>query len=364
MTRTHVVWGTSLSSVPRVTTILAAGRPRRPTRRRGGRTTATARWARRRAAPRDRRSSNVTAKQSFAGHVIDRATPSTSSIGGTAPTGSRGARRVRRPRCGAGSRWRMSQSAAPVAASPASFQPEKAATSSGSTEVRMAFPDQTVAHRASSRPAFSVPVCSSARCPCRTADEYRESLRDGRVLWYRGRGVDDVTDRPRSARSRSSTPRSTSRSATIPRTATSRSRRPRDRRGVQRLLPDPALDRRPARRMRLVELARAARRHAAARSRTSAPTRCSRSQTVLQGEELDRAHGVLPTLPRRRPRGRGRADRREGRPLEGAARAGRPRPARARRRPERRRASSCAAPRCTRRSRQRATRSSCCPRAR
>src|SRR5436305_1644706 len=32
--------------------------------------------------------------------------------------------------------------------------------------------------------------------PLRTADEYRESLRDGRVLWYRGKRVDDVTTDP------------------------------------------------------------------------------------------------------------------------------------------------------------------------
>ena len=27
----------------------------------------------------------------------------------------------------------------------------------------------------------------------RTADEYRDSLRDGRTLWYRGKRVDDIT---------------------------------------------------------------------------------------------------------------------------------------------------------------------------
>ena len=26
----------------------------------------------------------------------------------------------------------------------------------------------------------------------RTADEYRDSLRDGRTLWYRGKRVDDI----------------------------------------------------------------------------------------------------------------------------------------------------------------------------
>ena len=30
----------------------------------------------------------------------------------------------------------------------------------------------------------------------RTADEYRSSLRDGRVLWYRGKRVDDVLAEP------------------------------------------------------------------------------------------------------------------------------------------------------------------------
>ena len=32
--------------------------------------------------------------------------------------------------------------------------------------------------------------------PLRTADDYRESLRDGRTLYYRGRRVDDVTAEP------------------------------------------------------------------------------------------------------------------------------------------------------------------------
>ena len=30
----------------------------------------------------------------------------------------------------------------------------------------------------------------------RTADEYRESLRDGRVLWYRGKRIDDALSEP------------------------------------------------------------------------------------------------------------------------------------------------------------------------
>ena len=30
----------------------------------------------------------------------------------------------------------------------------------------------------------------------RTADEYRESLRDGRTLWYRGKRVDDIVTEP------------------------------------------------------------------------------------------------------------------------------------------------------------------------
>ena len=30
----------------------------------------------------------------------------------------------------------------------------------------------------------------------RTADEYRSSLQDGRVLWYRGKRVDDVLGEP------------------------------------------------------------------------------------------------------------------------------------------------------------------------
>ena len=45
----------------------------------------------------------------------------------------------------------------------------------------------------------------------RTADEYRESLRDGRTLWYRGKRVDDIHDRARPAASRSTTRASTSR---------------------------------------------------------------------------------------------------------------------------------------------------------
>src|SRR5262249_52974390 len=36
----------------------------------------------------------------------------------------------------------------------------------------------------------------SATLGLRTADEYRESLRDGRALWYRGKRVDDILAEP------------------------------------------------------------------------------------------------------------------------------------------------------------------------
>src|SRR4029079_3477761 len=61
----------------------------------------------------------------------------------------------------------------------------------GSAEVGTPFPHQAVGHRASLRPVFQVPVYSAAMGLC-TADEYRASLDDGRVLWYRGRRVPDI----------------------------------------------------------------------------------------------------------------------------------------------------------------------------
>ena len=80
VTRTPRVWGTSPSSAPRVTTISqpvssatdTTARQNDLHRTLGSTPRSTTRS----------RSSNVTAKQSFAGHVIDRATPSTSSICG------------------------------------------------------------------------------------------------------------------------------------------------------------------------------------------------------------------------------------------------------------------------------------------
>ena len=75
----------------------------------------------------------------------------------------------------------------------------------------------------------------------RTADEYRESLRDGRVLWYRGQRVADVTTDPELAIAveHSSLDFEVGHDAGAPRPR--RDGRSRDRRGVQHLLPDPAV---------------------------------------------------------------------------------------------------------------------------
>ena len=117
----------------------------------------------------------------------------------------------------------MSQSAAPVAASPASFQPEKAATSSGRRRFGMALPDQAVGHRASLRPAFSGPS-TVPRWACRPPTSTARRSRRPRALVPRSARFPTSWPNP-TCGSRSTTPRSTTRSGTIRSTATSRSRR-------------------------------------------------------------------------------------------------------------------------------------------
>ncbi len=75
----------------------------------------------------------------------------------------------------------------------------------------------------------------------RTADEYRESLRDGRVLWYRGKRIDDALSEPdlRVAVDHSAVDFEIGHDPAYRDTRGHRRRR--HRRGVQRLLPDPPL---------------------------------------------------------------------------------------------------------------------------
>ena len=201
--------------------------------------------------------------------------------------------------------------------------------------------------------------------PLRTADDYRESLRDGRTLYYRGRRIEDVTAEPEL--------RIAVEHAALDYDAGpgSRPRGPRHRqgsrhrRGLQRLLPDPPVDRGPA--------------GAVAADRGHAPAAGGTMVTLIKeigtdalfalqrdprGRGAGAGPGLLPALPRRRPRRRRRPDRREGRPV---ARRRRPRPTRtstcgsSTRTPT---ASSCGARRCTPRSAPTRTRSSCCRRGR
>ena len=82
---------------------------------------------------------------------------------------------------------------------------------------------------------------------------------------------------------------------------------------------------------------------------------------VLEGEPLERAQAFYEHCRDRRPRGGGRADRREGRPLARAARAARSRPLRARGRGARRRHRGARREVPHAASARTRTRSSCCP---
>ncbi len=231
----------------------------------------------------------------------------------------------------------MSQSAAPVAASPASFQPEKAATSSG----RRRFGCRSQTRPSVIEPAYgqrsSVPVYSSSMGLCRpptsTASRSATAACSGT-----GDGAFPTSWPNPTCASRSTTPRSTSRSATIrsyrdlavakdPDTGEEFSAYYRIPRSTDDLLAPLAAHRdghRP-------------RRHDGHADQGDRLRRAVRPPARARGRGARAGAGVLRALPRRRPRGRRRPDRREGRPVPGAARAARSRPLRARRRGARRR---------------------------
>ena len=255
----------------------------------------------------------------------------------------------------------MSQSAAPVAASPASFQPSNAATSNG-REARLSFPHESAVHRGSLRPAFIGPVSSSAM-GISTPDEYRSSTRRRPPALL-----------PRSPHRRHpGGARAAASPSTTPRIDYELAEDPPHRDLAVATDPDTgeefsAYYTCPARREDLLAPLAASSRPCTALGGTMVTLIKEIGSDalfallrVLDGEALERAHGVLRALPRRGPRRRRGPDRREGRPVAGA-RTSRPTPtctcASSRSAPT---ASSCAAPSATPRSAPTPTRSSCCP---
>ena len=254
-----------------------------------------------------------------------------------------------------GSLWRMSQSAAPVAASPASFQPEKAATSSGRRR-----PDA----RSQTRPSV-IESAYGRRLECRDGPVDRRRVpRVARATAARSgtaAGAFPTSSRSPTCASRSTTPRSTTRSATIRSTATSPSPRiptPASEYSAYYAIPRSSED--LLARSRLIETVTGLGGTMVTLVKEIGSDALFGLLRVLEGEALERARAFYEHCRDGDLVGGGRADRREGRPLAAAARS-RPIPTStctwSRSAPT---ASSCAARSATRASAPTPTRSSCC----